>query len=306
MKRTITILLLLAASATEVRACDICGCGAGSTYIGILPDFNTRIAGFRYRGNLVTTHMGRGGSTSYLTTTERYHTAELWGGWTFGSRFRLMATLPVSYNTKQSQEEHRSKTGLGDATVQGMYRLLNRRHTLHDKLLVHDLWVGGGIKLPTGKYESGDFENTGRDANLFQLGTGSFDFLLTAMYDLRFQDLGLNLSAGYKLNTTNSSGYSYGNRLSGSAQAYYKIRAGKKMSIAPNAGASYERSAQDLSRQYPVFSSGGYAWYGTVGAELLYRKIAVGGNWQPVLSQRLASGLVKAGNRMMLHVSLMF
>ncbi len=304
MKKGLLILFLFLGG--YAQACDICGCGAGSTYLGILPDFNTRIIGLRYRFNDVLTHVGPGGSSSYLTTKEQYHTAELWGGWTFGNRFRLMVSVPLSYNTKKSQEEDASKTGLGDISLQGFYRVLNSKHSLGNKLLVQDLWLGGGVKLPTGKYEPLDNEEAGKSANLFQLGTGSFDFMLTGMYDLRLQDAGLNLSASYKMNTTNKYDYNYGNKLSTSAQLYYKFKVSKVATLAPNAGLAYERSARDLDHEYSVFNSGGYVLSGTLGAELQYKKIALGGNWQPPLSQQLAMEVVKARNKMMVHVSLMF
>ncbi len=304
MKRGLILFFLLLSS--YAQACDICGCGAGSNYLGILPDFSTRIAGLRYRYNHVLTHVGPGGSSSYLTTKEQYHTSELWGGWTFGSRVRVMASVPLSYNTKSSQEENASKAGLGDISLQGFYRLVSSKHNLGTSLLVQDLWLGGGIKLPTGKYEPLDNDESGKSANLFQLGTGSFDFMLTGMYDIRLQDAGLNLSASYKMNTTNKYEYNYGNKLSGSAQLYYKFRIKQVATLAPNAGLAYERSGKDLDDGYGVFSSGGYLCSGTLGVELQYKKVAIGGNWQPPLAQQLAMEVVKARSKMMLHVSLMF
>ncbi len=83
MKKRFIIALALLLTTGIAQACDICGCGAGSSYIGILPEFNTQIMGIRYRYNHIQTHMGPDGMPSYLTTDEGYHTAELWGGWTF-------------------------------------------------------------------------------------------------------------------------------------------------------------------------------------------------------------------------------
>lgn len=307
MRKGFLLLCLLLAGIPYAQACDICGCGAGSNYLGILPDFNSKIIGVRYRYNSILTHVAPDGLASYLTAHERYHTAELWGGWTFGNKVRVMASVPLSYNSRRSPEENDSKTGLGDINVQGFYHLLNTRNTLGgSKLLVQDLWIGGGVKLPTGKYEPLDNDESGKSANLFQLGTGSFDFLLTGMYDIRLQDAGLNLSGSYKINTANKYKYDYGNKWNGSAQFYYKFRVRQVATIAPNAGISYERSAQDLDDGYSVFTSGGHALYGTLGAELQYKKIALGGNWQPILNQQLAGGVVKAQNRMMLHLSLLF
>lgn len=305
--RRLLLTVICLVSLQSLHACDICGCGAGSAYLGILPDFTTRIVGLRYRYNDVLSHVSTAGTASYLTTNEHYHTMELWGGWTFGKKVRVMASLPLSYNLRSSAEERADKTGLGDAMAQGMYHLLSRRHTVwSSRLLVQDLWIGAGIKLPTGKYEPADNDASGKSANLFQLGTGSTDFILSGMYDIRLQDAGMNVSASYKMNTTNSSGYNYGNKLSSSVQFYYKFRVGKKASLAPNTGISYERSATDLNHEYPVFTSGGYVCSGTLGAELQYKKIAAGGNWQPALSQDLAAGVVRARNRMMLHLALMF
>jgi hypothetical protein len=237
MKKISMIVVFILSMASIATACDICGCGASSAYLGILPDFNTRIIGLRYRYNAVQTHVGPGGTSTYLTTDEKYQTAEVWAGWNFGKKWRIMAYLPVSYNTKVSKEEDASKTGLGDAGIQVMYHVLNFKNTVSERLLIQDLWAGAGVKLPTGKYEPGDKETSGQSANLFQLGTGSFDFLATAMYDVRLQDAGLNLSASYKVNTTNKYDYNYGNKLSTNAQLYYKFRVKKVLTIAPNIGA---------------------------------------------------------------------
>jgi len=307
MKNIIVTIIFITGICSSAIACDICGCGAGSYYLGILPDFSSRIAGIRYRDNNVRTHIGPDGTTSYLTTDEAYHTMELWGGWTIKNKVRIMASVPLSYNTKKNMDADLSKTGLGDMTVQGFYRIWNKRSAvLKNKLLVNDLWVGGGIKLPTGKYEPADNDISGQSANLFQLGTGSADFLLGIMYDIRLQDAGINLSAAYKINTANKYEYYYGNKLSSSLQLYYKFRIKNKVTIAPNLGAGYEYSVHDLNEGYKVYTSGGYALYGTAGAELNYKRFALGGNYQPPLKQELANGAIKAGNRLMMHLSFMF
>lgn len=306
MKKVLIIITVMLSAAIRMNACDICGCGAGSSYMGILPEFNSKITGLRYRYNSLQTHLGPGGSVSYLTTDEAYHTTELWGGWTIKEKFRIMAYLPLSYNSKANQESRQSKSGLGDAAVQGFYRLVSKRsNIIAGKLLVQDLWIGAGIKLPTGKYEPRDKETVNKSANLFQLGTGSFDVMLTAMYDLRLQDAGLNITGSYKLNTTNKYEYNYGNKLTGSAQLYYKFKIKETATFAPNLGMAYERSGTDLDAGYGVYSSGGYLWSGAAGAELMYKKISLGGNFQPALSQNLAHGLVKANNRMMIHLSIL-
>lgn len=306
MKKYVVILTAVFALPVFASACDICGCGVGNSYIGILPDFTKTIFGVRYRYNSLLTHIGAGGVTTYLTTKETYRTAELWGGWNISTNFRIMASAPYSFNERVNQGIPNSKSGIGDVFVSGYYQIINSRKTVFsDKLLVQSLWVGAGAKLPTGKYNPSDKAGTNQNTNLFQLGTASTDFTVNAMYDVRLQDAGLNLSSGYKINTANKFDYQYGNKLSANAQAYYKFRIKNKIILAPNTGIQYENAQKDMDRKFAVDISGGNLLLGTIGVETSFRKISIGGNWQSPLSQNLGNGFVKAGNRMMAHISFM-
>jgi len=304
MKKIIFVLLLLIPFA-EVRACDICGCGVGGNYIGILPEFHKHIFGVRYRSNSLKTHLGVGGYTTYLTTAERYHTMELWGGWNIKQKFRIMAAVPYSFNERSNQGITNSKNGLGDISLLGFYQLFYRSKAVFtNKILVQTFWLGGGVKIPTGRYNADDKENTMQNTNLFQLGTGSTDFTLNAMYDLRIQDAGLNVSGSYKMNTANKYGYNYGNKLNTTAQLYYKFKLKKNTTIAPNAGIIYELSKKDIDNKIAVDISGGNLLQGSIGIETSLKKISIGANWQTPFSQNLANGVVKANDRVMIHIAL--
>lgn len=305
MKKRIIILFLMLAFGPALFACDICGCGVGSYYIGILPEFRKKIIGLRYRYNTLKTHIGANGQTSYLTTDEAFHTTELWGGWTIGKRFRVMGYVPFNYNTQKNQGNKDEKSGLGDIGVQGFYQLLDKRSSIGSKMLVQSLWIGGGVKLPTGKYETPEKALTAPSANLFQLGTGSVDFTLNAMYDIRLQDAGINTAASYKINTSNKDDYQYGNKLSVSAQAYYKFRILNSFTLAPNAGLLYESAEKDLDEGFKSDVSGGNVLMGIAGLEASFSKFAIGGSFQRPFSQDLANGFVKANNRAMVHISFM-
>ena len=304
MKKMIIACVFLLMLTDNTFACDICGCGVGGNYIGIMPDFYKHIIGVRCRYNSLLTHIGAGGASTYLTTTEKYTTTEIWGGWNIGRKFRIMATIPYSFNSKTANNKTSSKNGLGDITFLGYYNLLNKRSMVFgSKLLTHSLWLGGGVKIPTGKYNPTDKQSGTQNANLFQLGTGSVDYLLNLMYDIRLQDAGLNISGGYKFNSTNKYHYSYGNKFSGSIQAYYKVKVKKDINFAPSIGIAYESSKQDIENKFLVDLSGGAIFSGLVGLEIKYKKISVGGNWQIPVNQNLANGFVKANNRMMAHIS---
>lgn len=301
-KITITVIALFLFA--NAKACDICGCGVGGYYIGILPEFYKHIFGIRYRYNSLKTHLGAGGGTTYLTTQERYQTTELWGAWNIGKKFRIMAAVPYAFNERKNQGVSKKKNGVGDISINGYYQLFNfKKAVFSKKLMIQTLWIGGGVKLATGKYTPADKQNNSQNTNLFQLGTASYDFSVHAMYDLRIQDAGLNVSASYKMNTANKYDYSYGNKLNTTAQLYFKFRVKNKFTIAPNTGITYENSKKDIDNQILVDVSGGNLLLGTLGVETTFKKISLGGNWQAPLSQNLANGFVKANNRVMLHVS---
>ena len=306
MKKFLLSLVAISMLPVISMACDICGCGVGNNYIGILPDFHKHIFGLRYRYNSLLTHIGADGNPTYLTSTERYNTVEAWGGWNITSKLRIMASVPYSFNERIQQGISKSKDGLGDITASAYYELLNKKQTVfNSKLFIQNLWIGGGIKLPIGKYNPADKENANENTNLFQLGTGSTDFLVGFMYDARLQDAGINVTANYKLNTGNKYSYLYGNKLNVNTQAYYKINIKNKLTLAPNAGVQYETAQTDTDNKFNVSISGGNLLLGTLGLEVSTKKIAIGGNWQTPLSQNLAMGIVKANNRMMVHVSFM-
>jgi hypothetical protein len=290
------------------RACDICGCGVGSYYIGILPDFKKRFLGLRYQYKTLRSHLGVGGTTSYLTTDETYQTTELWGGWNIGKRFRVLGFVPVNFNTRENQGSAMHRSGIGDIAVVGYYQLLNTQNTTNsNKLLVQSLWVGAGIKVPTGKYEPTEHAENENTPNNFQLGTASTDFSVHVMYDVRLMDFGVNVNLSYKMNTNNQYNYRYGNKFSSNLLAYYKFRINDHVSIAPNIGILYETAVKDTeNKKYTIDQSGGYSLMGTIGGEITFNRISAGINFQPVLSQHLANLQVKAGNRAMLHLTYLF
>lgn len=303
IKKTALLLLLTITAFTSINACDICGCGIGNSYIGILPNFKKTIVGIRYRHNAMTTHVGVGGSVSYLTTYEKYNVAEVWSGWSVSNNFRVMLSVPYNFSEKTNQGTTHNKNGLGDINATGLYQVLGKKATATDQAIVQSLWMGAGVKLATGKYNPSD-KSGNNNANLFQLGTGSTDFTLNAMYDLRKMNAGINISAAYKINTANKYDYSYGNKINISSQVYYAFAIGNKLVVSPNTGVQFEAAAMDKDNGTEVSVSGGNILQGTAGLEISFGKISMGANLQTPLSQNLAKGIVHAGNRNMIHVSI--
>jgi len=306
LKKIIIGVFLLALSFPAL-ACDICGCGVGSYHIGILPEYNKRFLGLRYQYKSLQTHLGPTGERTPLTADETYQSAELWGGWNFGKKFRVLAFVPYNFNERTSQEATGRKNGLGDIALMGYYNLFSQSGTVGEKLLVQSLWIGAGVKVPTGKYEPTERLAVQESPNNFQLGTASTDFTLNAAYDIRLNDLGLNLNANYKINTENKYAYRYGNKFTANTLVYYKFRVLHKVTIAPNLGLLYETAQKDVeSKKYPVAVSGGYSLSAVAGVEVGMKGLSFGANYQNVRSQDLAGGRAYAGNRLMVHMSVPF
>lgn len=306
-KRIILICVVLFTFVSkESKACDICGCGAGGYYIGLLPDFNQQVVGIRYRGNALQTHLNHQGERSVLTRDELYHTLEVWGGITIKDKMRILAYVPYNFNIQMEDGIKEQQSGIGDPAIQGFYRLLRKTKTTDkNQLMVNEFWLGGGVKLPFGKYEQQtSVEEQG--VNLFQLGTGSLDFLITGMYDLRIQDFGVHLNASYKLNTTNRDQYYYGNRISATVQAYRKFRLNSNWMIAPNLGVGTEYSSKDFDHGYSILASGGHAVFGVIGTEINFKKMAIGGQYQFPFYQKMANNTVKIDHKWMMHLSYTF
>lgn len=307
MKIKFITIIILVATTLGVKACDICGCGVGSYYIGILPEYNKRFIGIRYQHKTLQTHLGPLGERTPLSTDETYQSAEVWGGWNLGKKFRILAFVPYNFNKKVSQSLNGDKNGLGDIAVMGYYNLFNKSGSVGNNLLVQSLWLGAGVKAPTGKYEPSERLAVQESPNNFQLGTASTDFTFNIAYDIRLQDLGLNANVNYKVNTENKYEYRYGNKLTTNVLAYYKFRIAKTFTIAPNAGVLYETSAKDVeNNKYEVNVSGGYSLAAVVGAEVAFDKFSFGANYQNVSAQNLANRRAFAGNRVMVHLSVPF
>ncbi|MDM1049315.1 transporter [Sphingobacterium hotanense] len=307
-KLLITLSLIIAFQSSQ--ACDICGCGVGGNYIGLLPDFTKRFVGLRYQFNRLTTQLDINGNRTALSTDEKYQTMELWGAWNIGQKWRVLALVPYNFNEKYTEGSDllRKKNGIGDITLNEYYKLFDQSNpTANNKLVVQSLWVGMGVKLPTGAYDVAEQQNaTATNPNMFQLGTGSLDFIPSLMYDVRIQDFGINANASYKINTENKDDYRYGNKIAANASAYYKIALGANSRLAPYAGISFESQQKDHAMGFKVEETGGHILNASMGLEANFNRISVGASFQTPIQQELGRGRIDAGNRLLTHVSFSF
>ncbi len=302
MKRLFSLLLLwVLLLPLDLPACDICGCGVGNYYFGVMPQFHKNFVGIRYRFSSFRSHIGM---SEALATQEYFQTTELWGRYYIRPRLQMIAFLPYSFNRQVESNQTRYLQGLNDMMLMVNYNLLKTPEDTIPRLFKHNLLVGAGTKLPTGKHTYSE-ANQQQVANPnFQLGTGSLDFLLNLAYTVRYKRLGLNADLTCKINTANKDQYRFGNRVTSNIALFY-VQKIKKVGIMPHAGVYIENSLQDFSKSDFVIDTGGYFVAQTWGIELYYKRFALGGNYQVPLKQDLANGHIQAHSRGLVHVSFM-
>ena len=296
-----TVLLFFA---SQSFACPICGCGVGNFYMGLLPNFKSKFIGIRYQSLPYHTQIaGDEGEFSH----DYYHTAELWGGISVGSKWQLLAFVPYQINKQKTDDGDKNLNGLGDISLLANYKVFDKMQMKGSGSSVQQqLWIGGGVKLPTGKshIDLNDPEIELGDVNA-QAGSGSVDFLVNTSYNIRMNKFGINTTVNYKINTNNSEHYTFGNRLNASSFGYYQLTL-NKVRVAPNIGVLYQHSEINHLNNQKVDETGGYLAMAAAGAEISIRNITLGGNVQLPVAQNFAHGQTEAKTRTMLHVSFTF
>src|SRR5258705_9875683 len=190
---TVVILFTL----FSVSACEICGCGVGNFYLGMLPHFKSKFFGIRYQYMHYHTQL-KVDKTQF--SNDYYKTVELWTGFNIGNKWQVLAFVPYRINKQFTDDGIKEQNGFGDISLLMNYNLLHTRKKNGHSNIEQQLWIGGGFKLPTGKNNA---DVTSANANPgdvnWQSGTGSIDFLLNAAYDITIDKVGFNTSLNYKI-----------------------------------------------------------------------------------------------------------
>ena len=303
LKRVFTAILFCIFISLTSQACDICGCGFGNYYIGMLPQFNRSFIGIRYHYQHFHTQLAND-KTQF--SNDYFQSLELWGGFNIGKKWQALVFIPYSFNQQNSDDGLSRTKGLGDVAVLVNYSLLEKTSlTSNNKLLFQQLTIGGGVKLPTGK---SDIDANAPDivalANS-QLGSGSTDLMVNAGYTIKINRAGFVTNLNYKYNTGNKENYKFGNRFSSNSFVIYSLMAGN-VSIIPNLGFLYENSNSNSLNNNKVAETGGTISLGSIGVEFQIKRIGFGLNAQLPLAQNFASGQTENKIRGMAHVSWAF
>jgi hypothetical protein len=287
MKKLLLIVLII--SQFDVLACDICGCANGSAFVGLTPRAGAQFAGIRYRYRSYDSHL----NSILLKTRETFQTAELWARFYPVKNFQLMAFLPYNSNHQVllNSGTETLKNGIGDAIILGHIGIFNTfLDTTNTSHIYQSLMIGGGVKLATGKFEYGYEDEINPN---FQLGTGSTDFLLSAIHTIKIHDWGLNTEIGGRISTRSNDKYRFGNRINGSLTAFYSKNWGV-FSIMPNAGVLMDYGFRDIKEGQRNSQTGGFAALANAGVEMYYSRFNIGLSYRLPVYQNLGGGELKS------------
>jgi len=142
-------------------------------------------------------------------------------GYGFTPTFKAFVSLPYVRNTMDmtmgmtmgmmttwSENTMVPVSGLGDATIMGLYRLYTNREIRPTGLVT----LGFGIKTATGSSTERRSNGSLIHAHM-QPGTGSWDPLLSLLYTRMMDSFLVQANATYQLTTRNKEGYEFGDSL---------------------------------------------------------------------------------------------
>lgn len=296
--KNIIFLLVFWAFAADVFACDVCGCSVGGPYFGILPQYHRNVVGLRWYDSRIDSehpfvHQGESGFTS-----DRFRSLELWGRVNPLPRVQVLATMPYHFLESTSGEVSTRSSGPGDATLLATYALVNDVRCGNWR---HQWQLGGGVKFPTGRFRSAYTDEPG-----LQRGTGSWDWLATTIYTLRFRQLGLNTDATYRYMGKSPSYYRYGNRFTSGVRLFYWKEWKNGPTLLPNAGVLYETAGKDVHLGDVLDYTGGDCLLATAGMDIYFKGITVGATVKIPVYEHLAEGYSDAGGRLVVHAAWLF
>lgn len=269
--------------------CDACGCSASGGGMGFSSMLNKNFAGVRYFYQSYTSRDGIFNDSPWID--ENFNTLQLWARVPVFKNFQVSALVPYHFHNRELTSGEQTIKGLGDTTVLGLYTVLQ---TVKDSAVFsHILQAGAGIKAPTGTY---DADNKDTVNPSFQLGTGSWDYLIAAEYVVRQANLGLNTMVNYTFKTENEDDYRFGNQFNYASTFFYILEKGS-FTVVPQAGVAGEVYGTNTQFGEDVPDTSGDALFGKVGVEAGTGRFSVGLSGMLPITQNLTGGKVEANYR---------
>ncbi|MBV6879154.1 transporter [Epilithonimonas ginsengisoli] len=277
---------------TQEFFCDACSCAAGNGSSGFESLLNPQFIGIKYfaqhykaKENLF---------TNDLTQDQYFNTIQIWGKIPITEKLSVYGSLPFQFYEKKTLQGDIRINGIGDASLMGIYQILNSKNTFHQ------LNGGFGVKIPIGKFDERGI--TGVNPS-FQLGTGSWDYQLAINYKFQKNLFALLINTDYTIKTENKKQYQFGNQWNYALTGFQRIWRNENSIISGKLGLQGE--VYDWNKQFGEVMprTAGSALYGKIGFEASYKKWSIGSEMMLPAYTNLASGDIEAKSRFGLFVN---
>ncbi|WP_269685561.1 transporter [Flavobacterium lacustre] len=273
----------------EEDDCDACGCSASGGSMGFASMLNSNFVGVRYFNQQYKSSDGLYSNSPWYK--ENFNTVQVWARVPVSENIQISALIPYHFHDKETSSGNKNIDGVGDVTVLAMYRLYQTHKD--STFFVHTLQMGGGIKMPTGKFNE---VNSGSLNPSFQVGTGSWDYLLATEYILRRKQFGLNAMFNYVLKTENQKNYRFGNQFNYAGTFFYLYEK-NDFSIVPQLGLAGEVYESNYQHSQKLKDTSGEILFGKLGFEVGKDRFSIGANAMLPIYQNLTGGNVEANYR---------
>ena len=282
--------------------CDTCGCGGNGGSMGFGTGLNNNFVGLRYIGQKYRSRDGIFDNSPWIN--ENFNTVQAWGIFPVGKRVLINALLPYHFHNRTfADNTEQTITGVGDATVLAYYNVL--RQTPDSIISIkpeHVFQIGVGVKLPTGSFDAANIEGSVNPS--FQLGTGSWDYILAANYGVTHRNWGLSALLNYTIKTENSKNYLFGNQWNVAVNTYKTFYVSPSVSLTPQFGLGAEFFEENREFNLTVPDTRGDVYFARFGLETNYNRYALGISSMIPISQNLNEGKVEVKNRVSLYLNI--
>lgn len=275
--------------------CDTCGCSASGGSMGFASMLNSNFVGIRYFNQSYKSTDGLYSNSSWYN--ENYNTMQIWTRIPVVKRVQITGLFPYHFHNREAAGGKQNINGIGDITVLAMYQLYQTHKD--STSVVHTLQAGGGVKIPTGKF---DQANNGSFNPSYQVGTGSWDYLLATEYVVRRKQFGLNTMLNYVIKSENDKKYRFGNQFNYAGTFFY-LHENDGFSFAPQLGFAGEVYEENYQLDQKVNDTAGDIFLGKIGFEMAKNKFSVGANLMLPINQNLNGGNLEAHYRWSLNLN---
>lgn len=270
--------------------CDACGCSASGGSMGFSSILNSNFIGMRYLNQSYTSRDGIFANSPWVD--ENFNTIQIWTKIPVTDKIQVSALIPYHFHSRERSASSESIKGLGDVTLMALYSVYETKKEA--AVFTHKLQIGGGIKMPTGKF---DEANTSGSVNQsFQVGTGSWDYLLVSEYVIKNKNFGLSNLLNYTFKTENQKQYQFGDQFNYSSMLFYLFDF-SKLKLVPQLGLAGEVYAANKQHAMKLPDTSGDVLFSKFGVEVGKGDFSLGVNAMFPINQHLSNSKIEANYR---------